>query len=131
MPHHCLGVIHLFGGELEKGTALIEKGVELSGRSPWNLATLGMAHGKAGRQDEAEAILKELQAMSDRGYRTEVEMAIVHTGLGDASEAIDWLEKAYERGDAGLSNLQWVPLFDELRADPRFQALIERLNLPS
>ncbi len=56
-------------------------------------------------------------------------MAIVHAGLGDADQVIDWLEKAFETGD-GWPALARAPLeFEELRSHPRFMALREKIGL--
>ena len=57
-------------------------------------------------------------------------MAHVTLGLGDQEQAISWLQKAAEERDGLLpySNV-WFP-FDPLRADPRFQDLLRRMNFP-
>ncbi len=89
-----------------------------------------MAYGKSGRINEAAAIQKELMDLSNRHHRIEVEMAITCMGLGETEQALDWLERAYERSDAGVADLQFVPLFDEIRSEPRFQALMERFEFP-
>jgi Tfp pilus assembly protein PilF len=48
---------------------------------------------------------------------------------GDHQRAIDWLEEAYEVRDPNLPYLG-NPVFDPLRSDPRFQALVDRMGLP-
>ena len=130
MPYHGLGVVKLSRGEFQEAIELIGTGVELTGRSPWNLAVLGMAYGKSGRTSDALAIQKELMESTNDHHRIEIEMAITYIGLGDKEQALDWLEKAYEQHDAGIAEVRWVPLFDDVRDEPRFQALLERFNFP-
>jgi len=49
---------------------------------------------------------------------------------GDRVHALDWLEKAYAERDPGMPFISCNPIFDPLRAEPRFQALLRRMNLP-
>ena len=57
-------------------------------------------------------------------------MAIACLGLGDREQAMAWLYRAADERDPLLPYLNvWVS-FDPLRADPRFQALLRRMNFP-
>ena len=58
-------------------------------------------------------------------------MAHVSLGLGQHEQAIAWLQKAAEERDGMLTVFlnSWFPM-DPLRADPRFQALLRRMNFP-
>jgi len=49
---------------------------------------------------------------------------------GDKERALDWLEKAYDERDSQLVHLGVLPDWDILRGDPRFQALLHRMNYP-
>ena len=50
--------------------------------------------------------------------------------VGDNARALDWLEKAYAERDPSMTYISCMPLWDPLRAEPRFQALLRRMNLP-
>ena len=56
--------------------------------------------------------------------------ALVHVGLGEAEEALKWLEEAYKEHDWYLCVLKTEPIFDSLRGHPRFQDLLRRVNFP-
>ena len=58
-------------------------------------------------------------------------MALVYLGLGDKDRTFALLEQAYEqRFPSILPEALQDPLFDPVRADPRFQELLGRLGLP-
>jgi hypothetical protein len=54
-----------------------------------------------------------------------------YVGMGDKEQAFAWLEKAYSQHSNALTILKVDPLFDPLRSDPRFQALLRRVGLNS
>ena len=93
-------------------------------------AVLGYAYGKAGRRDEALQVLAEMERLSKQRYIPPQEFAIIYIGLGDNDNAFLWLEKAYNEHFAVLINLTVDPIFLNLRSDPRFASLVERLRLP-
>ena len=54
---------------------------------------------------------------------------IIYVGLGDKAQALEWLEKAYEDHSFRLAWIKADPQLDSLRGEPRFQALLRRMNL--
>ena len=55
-------------------------------------------------------------------------VATVFLGLGDKSHAMDELERAYRENDGNdIYNIRVDPLLDDLRGDPRFEALAEKI----
>ena len=92
-------------------------------------AYLALACGLAGRKDEALQIIDKWERRMDT-FRSGVLMALAYIGVGEHGRAIDWLLNAYEERDGLLmfANNWWV--FDPLRADPRFQSLLRRMNFP-
>jgi hypothetical protein len=54
--------------------------------------------------------------------------ALFYLGMGDKNRALDELETAYQRGDTNyLFVLKVDPLFDDLRGQPRFEALVQKI----
>jgi hypothetical protein len=59
------------------------------------------------------------------------EPARVEIGLGHKDQALAWLEKYYQ--SHCNDDILWLKgelIYDPLRSDPRFQALLRRMNFP-
>ena len=91
-------------------------------------ASLGFVYGIAGKPAEAQAILKQLDALTKRRYVSPLYFAIVYAGLRDNDKAIEYLNKAFEARHPGLVLIRIEPMFDGLRGDERFKALISRFE---
>jgi TolB-like protein len=57
--------------------------------------------------------------------------AVLHTRLGEFDEALQALEKALPERETGLIWLQRDHTYDPIRADPRFQSIVDRVGLPN
>jgi serine/threonine protein kinase len=112
-----------------EGIAAAKKFVELSGESVMGLAILGLAHGYADMKDEARKILERLDGLPKDRYVGPLYRAMVWMGLGENSKALEYLEKAYEEKESALAWLKVWPSFDSLRSEPRFQAVLKKMNL--
>jgi eukaryotic-like serine/threonine-protein kinase len=66
---------------------------------------------------------------AQRRYVHPADVAGLYAEAGDKEEAFVWLENAYGQRDDALAYLKVSPLFAPLRADPRFQDFLHRLNL--
>lgn len=89
-------------------------------------AFLGYALARAGRRDEANAILSDL--LAERRYsHGAFGIAIVYTGLRDYDQAFAWLDKAVDENTVNRDLM--LPVFDDLHRDPRFERVKERLRL--
>ena len=74
-----------------------------------------------------------IEAMIGRARRGEVasyDVASVLATLGRKDEAFRWLERAIDRREAAVRDLQRDPFLRSLHADPRFPALVRRVGLP-
>jgi adenylate cyclase len=56
-------------------------------------------------------------------------LAALYGALGEPDDAFRHLERAYAERSAGLIYLHLDPMYDSLREDPRFQAMVERIGL--
>jgi serine/threonine-protein kinase len=58
------------------------------------------------------------------------QIAQIYAWRGEPDRAFEWLDRAVEQHDAGLSYLKYDPLLRGLRDDPRYKALLRKVNLP-
>jgi serine/threonine protein kinase/tetratricopeptide (TPR) repeat protein len=117
-------------GMFRESIAALERVPQSSSADVMIRAPLGYDYAKLGKNRDAEQLLKELGDESRRKYVSAYFVSWVCIGLGRNEEAIQWLEQAYRQEDYQLTWLGVEPIFDPLRSDPRFTALLRRLGLP-
>jgi TolB-like protein len=121
------GYIAIYAKDYPGALARLERARAL-GAPPYITAYVAYAHGMAGDRPGAMAALGELKGMSPRGEVAPFNMAVLHLGLGDHARAIDYLEQAYAANSQQVFWLNVDPLWNPLRSEPRFIALLKRLN---
>ncbi len=124
--HHVVGWAHCRAGQLGDGVRVFEMARAIS-PDPFTLAFLGQALGRAGRHEEAQALLPGLLERVQQGHAPARSPAIVYAGLGDLNRAFEWLERAYQERDTGLFALRVGPMYEVMARDARFQALVARM----
>jgi serine/threonine-protein kinase len=75
---------------------------------------------------------RELQMRLDeikKHYVSADVIARLYAGMGEKTQALDWLEKAYDERTWSLFLLKVEPMYDNLRGEPRFQALVRKMRL--
>jgi tetratricopeptide (TPR) repeat protein len=74
--------------------------------------------------------VKNIKALSRKQYLDGEFIAVVVAFAGDKDETMKYLELSYRDHDPDLIFIQNEPLFDFLHTDPRYQALVKKMNLP-
>jgi eukaryotic-like serine/threonine-protein kinase len=114
----------------EKSVRALEKACELSPGNPFTLGMLAYGLGKAGRGRETSAIIEKLTADSLNSYVPAKALMFAHAGLGDAQGVLTWAEKSLDDCDPmTIMNLIREPALDFVRPDPRYQALLRKINI--
>lgn len=93
------------------------------------LAGLGYAYAVSGQKEQALQVVGQLNELGKQRYVSPYHLAVIYTGLGDRPQALDYLEKAANERFNWLVFLKVEPLFDSLRSEPRFSALVQRIGL--
>src|SRR4029077_5454704 len=110
--------------------AVLQRELVGSGRDPLVIATLASVQGLAGRKREAMKLIDELKERSRQHHVSPSLFAEAYIGLGEKDEAMTWLERAYEEHDQWMVYIKAYPGWDALRSEPRFQAIVRRMNFP-
>ena len=108
----------------------LQRSVNKSRRGSVPLASLAGVYGLAGRKREALKLIDELKERARRRYVSAFLLAEAYGGLGEKDQALTWLERAYEDHDQWMVFINSYPGLDPLRSEPRFQALLRRMNFP-
>ncbi|MGH9357065.1 MAG: TPR end-of-group domain-containing protein, partial [Terriglobia bacterium] len=91
---------------------------------------LGYAEARSGNTAAAPKVIKELTLQLRTEYVPAFSIALVYTGLGDHDNALEWLEKSYQDRSTFMVYVKADPLLDPVRSDPRFIALLRRMDFP-
>ncbi len=129
VAHYYLGEAFQFKGKLADAIAEYQKSAELN-NDPFSLAMLGQAYARQGKTDEARKVLARLREQAKSQYVSPYAFAVILTALGDKAHAIDELEHGYDDAGFYISLIKVDPLFDDLRGDPRFDALVQKVVAP-
>jgi tetratricopeptide (TPR) repeat protein len=86
------------------------------------------ANARRGKRREAETTRAELVRLSREQYVSPYHLAIACNGLNEPSEALAWLERAFEARDPMMVFLNIEPTWNNLRDEPRFRALLKRMK---
>ena len=118
-------------GRIEEGAAAWQHAAEKMERAPTVIGALGYGLARLGHRAEAQGILAELDAAESKCYVTPISRAWVYLGLGDFDAAFDWLEQAVEERDPHILHFPSKQIYDPLRKEPRFNALLREMHLLS
>jgi DNA-binding winged helix-turn-helix (wHTH) protein/TolB-like protein/tetratricopeptide (TPR) repeat protein len=122
------GIAAYLRGDAAEGVALLEQGVELSGRAPVALIMLAQGYGYAGQKDKVLPLLEEAERANI--YMCPYETAVAHLTLGDEASrahAVDLLFEAVEKRSNCLIFLRVDPRLAVLRDDPRYAGRFQEL----
>lgn len=100
---------------------------KLAPENPFNRASLIYILGRAGCNHEAKQLLDQLSA--EYAYVPRWFSSIIWMGLNDKERALQALEEAFGDREPCLVSLKVEPIFDPLRRDNRFSAMVRRVGL--
>jgi TolB-like protein len=152
-----LGRILWFEGKLDEADAISRKAVELQPTAAssrrWQVLV-------AIQRGDAETALREAQMEPDENYRrfelavaqyarkdrvaadasladliankegVFYQIAEVYAFRGEKDKAFEWLQNSFDAHDTGTLGLLVDPLLQGLRDDPRYKALVAKMNFP-
>jgi tetratricopeptide (TPR) repeat protein len=126
---HFLGRSYLAAGDYTQALERLRKSDDLLGQVPFSRGDLAYALGVSGQRVEAETMLAEMMETRARGYYPAFAIAQIHLGLGDRDTALEWLSRAADERHLGFYLPTIDPIYDPVRAHPRFKALMRRINI--
>jgi TolB-like protein/Flp pilus assembly protein TadD len=122
------------GARAQVGNALLLKGdaqgalaeIEQETSENWKKIGLPLAYHALGRGADSDAALAALIAKYEKDAPSNI--ACGYAYRGEADKAFEWLDKAVEYGDTGLSEIVTENLFDKIHADPRWLPFLRKIG---
>jgi len=90
----------------------------------------GLWLARSGNRTEALKVLADLKKESGVQYVQNYDFALLYIGLGDKEQALNYLEKHMVARAETANSYAVAPELDELRSEPRFKAMLKKMNLP-
>lgn len=116
-------------GRYEKALDIWEK-YYLIRQDTFAIAVLKDGYAEGGYHFALQSLAEMMVGRSEAGYVTPWQIATLYTRAEKPQEALDWLEKAYKMHDNNMPYISIDPIFDYMRDEPRFRALLGKMNLP-
>lgn len=98
-----------------------------SNDEPFSQSLLAQALARAGMRDEAQQMLSQLEERARNHFVTGWSLAVIRLALGDKEGALAALDLALQQPAPEIVLIKYDPLFDDLRGDPHFEALVQKV----
>jgi Flp pilus assembly protein TadD len=110
--------------------AELEKAEQARKGDPLLICSRGLVYAAQGKRVEALRIIKDLEEMSGANLSQAAYIGNVYAALSEKDLSLMWLENGLATGALGVF-FKDEPVWDPLRTDPRFTALLRRMGIPS
>jgi TolB-like protein/DNA-binding winged helix-turn-helix (wHTH) protein/Flp pilus assembly protein TadD len=122
-PHYRLGDVYTQLGRYDEALSAYERVGKAMSKGGYPHAGIARLYALMGKREEAK---KMVRGLKDNPYI----IASVHAALGDRDEAFRILEKAVAENQL-MTPVKVEPPLESLHSDPRWKALLDRMNLPT
>jgi TolB-like protein/Flp pilus assembly protein TadD len=127
--HFGLGMTYSAVRRFEDAQTELMRAKKLSGDRPIVIALIGVNNGMWGRKDEAMKIIRQFDASAKKGNSSMYYRGLIYASLNELDRAMIDLEESYRQREGLLVYGNVEPMFTNLKADPRFRALLEKMGL--
>jgi eukaryotic-like serine/threonine-protein kinase len=131
--YRSIAQVRTYQGEYEKANEAMERALRAvpAGTEDQELkAAQGYLYARMNRGDNARRIADELASRYKlAGEELAGSIASIYVALGSVDTAFEWLRRAVSTHDVEVGYLKVDPRWDPVRGDPRFEALLDQLDL--
>lgn len=129
LAHAMMGPVYSQMGDVDQALECYSKARVADADSKFVDSLEAMTLALAGRSEQAKEMLDSITHRAMREYISPVSIAYICTALGDADAAFEHLDRAVFDRDPNVVGLKSNPIFESLRDDERYKALISKLQL--
>ena len=130
ISHFLIGLSFLKKGDTVGAIAEFQE-AKAPNPGAWYQGYLGYAFAISGDRTKAEQALRELEELAKERYVSPTALATICLGLGENEKCLDWLEEAYEQRDSACWYLAIDQIYDSMRKEARFRALVTKIFAPN
>jgi TolB-like protein len=127
--HFRLGLVQIQQRRFPEAIASFQRAIDLGVFYPQGAEGLAYAYAVSGDRGAAMKIVNDLERRSAHELVPPVAIAVAYAGLGDVTQGIRWLNRGIDEHDIYIPENFFDPLLDPLRKDPRFEAVLQRMDL--
>src|SRR5208283_3011152 len=127
--HAMMGPAYAQTGHFDDALACYARAREADPNSKFVASFEAMTLALAGKRAEAAKMLEEILRRAVTDYISPVSIAYIYTALGDKDRAFENLDRAIFDRDPNILGLKTNPNFDSIRDDPRYHALLRKMQL--
>ena len=119
-----------FLGRRQESLAELDKAVAEAGESWFVMGFASSSYARQGNLGSARKLLAKMEESSRKGYVPAFELAVAWLGVGETARALEFLEKACQERSVQFFYFLRDAIFDGVRTDPRFLAIMKKYNPP-
>jgi serine/threonine-protein kinase len=131
LAHAWMGNVYALAGQFDAALACYARAREADANSKFVDSLEAMTLAMAGRHDEAGVLLNQITRRAMNDYISPVSIAYVCTAMGDKDRAFENLDRAISDRDPSILGLKSNPIFESLRNDDRYHAIVRKMQLES
>ena len=128
MAHRGLGMAYLQNGMHSQALSELRVASQLMPGDSSVTGYLGYANALSGKDAETRQILRDLLIRAWREPSLALAIARIYIGLGNRDQSFLWLQRVIDAQTRPTLLLKVDPIFDPIRSDPRFAALLHRMK---
>ncbi|MHC4084334.1 MAG: protein kinase domain-containing protein [Planctomycetota bacterium] len=128
--HYHLGLVYLERSMYEEALEEFQKENQLQPYTPEvSNPLIVLTYMRMGKKELAKKFLEQAVEQSKQRYTPPYNLASLYFAIGDKDKGFEFLNKAYDEQDCWLIILKLGPVFETVRSDPRYIAMLKKMNL--
>jgi serine/threonine protein kinase/Flp pilus assembly protein TadD len=129
LAHSMMGNVYTLAGDFDEALACYAKARAADANSKFIDSLEAMTLAFANQREKGTTLLDAIVQRAAHDYISPVSIAYIWTALGDKTKAFENLDRAVQDRDPSLLGLKSNPIFDSIRGDDRYNALLRKMQL--